>query len=200
MRILKLLWLALGAAALATTAVLAQATDSDTINLSGTQAQTCTLGAFSAGAATGALDSGDLTSPTAVSLTDTMSASTAIRAAGSITLNAAAMCNYGHFVSVRQTGGGLINSSDVAPAQGTFIRKQGYDAVVSWAGFTAVTASSSDVTTAPPTAASITSTNQAISGAASGTLSLTLSVAASTSPVVAGAYTDSVVIQIGADL
>jgi hypothetical protein len=198
MRILKLLCLALGAAALATTPVLAQATDSDTINLSGTQAQTCTLGAFSAGAATGALDTGDLTSPTAVSLTDTMSSITAIRAAGSNTLNAAAMCNYGHFVSVRQTGGGLINGSDVAPAQGTFIRKQGYVAIVSWASQTA-NAASEDVTTTPLVAA-VTSTDRAISGAASGTLSLTLSVAASTLPVVAGAYTDSVLVQIGADL
>ena len=195
MRILKLLCLATTAAALGTSPVLAQVTDSDTINLSGTQAQTCTLGAFSAGVPTGDFA---FTAPAAVSLTGTMSSSTAMRAAGSISLDAAAMCNYKHFVSVRQTSGGLIKALDVVPAQGTFVRQQGYDATVTWAGKT-VTASSSDVTSAP-TVAPITSTSSEIAGAASGTLSLTLSVAASTSPVVAGAYTDSVVVQIGAGL
>jgi len=198
MRILRLLCLATASVGIATTPALAQVTDSDTVNLSGTQAQTCTLGAFSAGAVSGALNAGNFAGTT-LTLTGTMSSSTAMRAAGSITLNATAMCNYGHNVSVRQTGGGLINASDVTPTQGTFIRKQGYDAVVSWAAQT-VTASSADVTGAPPAVASITSTDQSISGAASGALSLTLSVAASTSPVVAGAYTDSVVVQIGADL
>lgn len=198
MRILRPLFLAAAATALFTTPALAQSTDSDTVNLSGTQAQTCTLGAFSAGVVSGALNAGNFAAGT-LTLTGTMSSSTAIRAAGSITLNATAMCNYGHNVSVRQTGGGLINASDVAPTQGTFIRKQGYDAVVSWAS-QSVTASSADVTAAPPLVAAITSLDQAISGAASGTLSLTLSVAASTSPVVAGVYTDSVVVQIGADL
>jgi hypothetical protein len=196
-RIFNLLCLATALAGVGTTAH-AQATASDTVNLSGTQAQTCTLGAFSAGGATGALTAGDFSAGT-LTLSGTMSSSTAIRAAGSITLNATAMCNYGHNVSVRQTGGGLINASDVAPTQGTFVRKQGYDAVVTWASET-ISASSSDVTTAPAAPAAVTSVDQSISGAASGTLSLTLSVAESASPVVAGAYTDSVVVQIGADL
>lgn len=198
MRIFRLLCFATALAGIGAAPAFAQATDSDTVNLSGTQAQTCTLGAFSAGAVSGALNAGNFSAGT-LNLTGTMSASTAIRAAGSITLNATAMCNYGHNVSVRQTGGGLINASDVAPTQGTFIRKQGYEAVVSWASLT-ITASSADVTAAPPAPAAVTSTDQSISGAASGTLSLTLSVAASASPVVAGAYTDSVVVQIGADL
>lgn len=198
MDIFRLLCFATALAGIGAAPALAQATDTDTVNLSGTQAQTCTLGAFSAGAVSGALNAGNFSAGT-LTLTGTMSASTAIRAAGSITLNATAMCNYGHNVSVRQTGGGLINASDVAPTQGTFIRKQGYDAVVSWAAQT-ISASSADVTGAPPAAAAVTSTDQSISGAASGTLSLTLSVAASASPVVAGVYTDSVVVQIGADL
>lgn len=198
MHIFRLLCFATALAGIGAAPALAQATDTDTVNLSGTQAQTCTLGAFSAGAVSGALNAGNFSAGT-LTLTGTMSASTAIRAAGSITLNATAMCNYGHNVSVRQTGGGLINASDVAPTQGTFIRKQGYDAVVSWAAQT-ISASSADVTGAPPAAAAVTSTDQSISGAASGTLSLTLSVAASASPVVAGVYSDSVVVQIGADL
>lgn len=198
MHTLKLFCLATAFAGLATTPVFAQATDSDALNLSGTQAQTCTLGAFSASAATGALVVGDYGAGT-LSLTGTMSPSTAIRAAGSITLNAAAMCNYAHSVSVRQSGGGLINASDLAPAQGTFIRKQGYDAVVSWAAET-ITASSPDVTAEPSPPAAVTSTNQSINGAASGTLGLTLSVVDSASPVLSGTYTDSVVVQIGADL
>lgn len=198
MRILKLICLATAFAGIAAAPALAQATDTDTVSLSGTQAQTCTLGAFSAGAATGALVVGDFGAGT-LTLTGTMSSSTAIRAAGSITLNATAMCNYGHNVSVRQTGGGLINASDFAPTQGTFVRKQGYAAAVTWATET-ITASSSDVTTAPAAPAAVTSLDKSISGAAAGTLSLTLSVAASASPVVAGAYSDSVVVQIGADL
>jgi len=189
--------LATASVGISTTPALAQATDSDTVTLSGTQAQTCTLGTFSAGVVSGALAGGDFAGST-LTLTGAMSSSTAIRSAGSITLNATAMCNYGHFVSVRQTSGGLINASDVVPTQGTFVRQQGYDAVVSWAS-QSVTASSADVTTAP-VVAPITSANQSIGGAASGTLSLTLSVVASTSPVAAAAYTDSVVVQIGADL
>ena len=198
MHTLKLFFLATTFAGLASTPVFAQATDSDALNLSGTQAQTCTLGAFSASAATGALVVGDFGAG-ALSLTGTMNPSTAVRAAGSITLNAAAMCNYSHNVSVRQSGGGLINASDLAPTQGTFIRKQGYDAIVSWAA-EIITASSPDVTDEPSTPAAVTSLNQSINGAASGTLSLTLSVTGSASPILSGTYTDSVVVQIGADL
>lgn len=194
--------LGVAAAALLATPAFAQDTANQTINLNGTQANSCTLVQLGAAVPTGSISGTVLTGTVA------FNSATAVLPAGTFAATFTGMCNYVHNVSVRSTNGGMVNASAGAnaPVAGTFATKLGYQLNLAWAGQTltntTVTFANSTAATppVPGTDGSRTLTN-AINGAASGSLVVTIGLTGSAgNPVVAGAYSDAVAVRLGAVL
>jgi len=187
------------AAALLASPALAAPSAEQTVTINGTAPTVCTLGAPTSANLVGNLN---VTGST-VTVTGLFDAADATMDAGSVTLRFAGMCNYPHNVSLKSANGYLYNTtSNVAPLSGTFFRRIGYNAAYAWANVFRPTAIPAvDSTLAGQSGVAVTSADAAVSGANLGTLNVTLRFDGSgTTPVVAGNYTDSLTVQIGADL
>lgn len=191
---------ALAAAAIATP-VMAAPTAQQAITINGTAPNVCTL---AAPAVNGAI-SGNLTvSGSNVTVTGLFDTADATMDAGTVGLRFAGMCNYAHNVSLKSANGYLYNTTGSnAPLGGAFVRRVGYTAGFSWAGATVATAipDATSTSSAGVQGTAVVSANTAVAGANAGNLDVTLSFASSgTTPVVAGNYSDTLTVQIGADL
>jgi hypothetical protein len=173
------------------------------VTMSGTVAPTCTLGAPTASAQTNATTTpGAATSTVALTLADS---TTAALNAGGFTLTYAGMCNYAHNVGIKAANGGLLNASAVANApvanSGTFVQRIGYTATAAWAGQSAaVPGATTSTSVATGVAAATVAQNTAVAGSNAGDLVLTVAIAADSNPVVAGAYSETLTLKIGATL
>lgn len=196
------------AAALATigfnTSAFAAADATATVTMGGAVVPTCTLGAPVQSAETNATTTpGALTSSVALTLAN---ASTAALNAGGFTLTYAGMCNYAHSVGIKATNGGLLQATPVTPVGGTFVQRIGYTASIGWAGANVAVPGGAMTSTAAATGlvAAQTANNAAVAGFNKGDLVLTVAVGsganASTDPVVAGTYSETLTLQIGATL
>lgn len=196
---MKKILLGATAAALLASPVLAAPSAEQTVTINGTAPTVCTLAAPTQTNLLGNLTVAGST----VTVTGLFDAADATMDAGSVTLNFAGMCNYAHNVSLKSANGYLYNTtSNVAPLAGTFFRRIGYNAAFNWAGVhRAAAIPAVDSTLAGQAGVAVTSTDAAVSGANIGNLQVSLKFAGSgTTPVVAGNYTDSLTVQIGADL
>lgn len=104
--------------------------------------------------------------------------------AADISLSLPVICNAGHSVVVRATRGGLTREGAAAPSAPGFRNQVPYDLAVSWAG-----ATSSQTSASPGVVIDQ-------SGAAAGTLQLDISIPEGGAPLVAGTYSDQVVIEL----
>ncbi|KQY75383.1 hypothetical protein [Brevundimonas sp. Root1423] len=94
------------------------------------------------------------------------------------------VCNAGHAVIVRTSRGGLVREGAVAPLAPGFRNQVPYDMAVSWDGSASTQSStSSGVTINRP-------------GPAAGSVQLNITIPAGGDPLVAGAYSDQVVIEL----
>ncbi|MDZ4109308.1 MAG: hypothetical protein U1E18_06870, partial [Brevundimonas sp.] len=94
------------------------------------------------------------------------------------------ICNAGHSVVVRTTRGGLTRDGAAAPAAPGFRNQVPYQLAVDWAGATSnQTSASPGVVIDQP-------------GAAAGDLQLNITIPEGGAPLVAGAYSDQVVIEL----
>lgn len=104
--------------------------------------------------------------------------------AADISLALPVICNAGHSVVVRATRGGLTREGAAAPSAPGFRNQVPYDLAVSWAGATSSqTSASPGVVIDQP-------------GAAAGTLQLDITIPEGGAPLVAGTYSDQVVIEL----
>lgn len=104
--------------------------------------------------------------------------------AADISLAVPVICNAGHSVVVRATRGGLAREGAAAPVAPGFRNQVPYDMAVNWAGATSSQNSASPgVVIDQP-------------GAAAGTLQLNITIPEGGTPLVAGAYSDQVVIEL----
>lgn len=183
------------------TSAMAAASASATVAMSGPVDPTCTLGTPVASATTGAVATPGA-SNTGVALT-LANASTAALEASGFTLTYAGMCNYAHSVGIKATNGGLLNASAVAnaPIAGTFVQRVGYTASAAWGGVTAaVPGATTSTSAATGVAAAMIAQQSAVAGSNLGDLVLTVAIAADANPVVAGTYSETLTLKIGATI
>ncbi len=122
-----------------------------------------------------------------VTITQMVDPNTAVPVASSINLALPIICNAAHNVTVSTTNGGLARAG-VAPGAGPvggFRQFLPYQVTATWAGQT------QNATSQAGTTVSINS-----SDGAAGQLSLTIAVPGGGDPMVAGAYSDQVVVQL----
>jgi hypothetical protein len=183
------------------TSAMADASASAAVTFSGTNAETCTLGTPVPSAQTNAVATPGA-STTTVAMTLTNSTSAALNAGG-FTLTYAGMCDYAHSVGIKATNGGLLNASAVANApvagSGAFIQRIGYTSSVAWAGATTTgPAPANDTAVATGDTPSTVAIQTAVLGSNRGPLVLTVGIAADATPVVAGLYSETLTLKIGA--
>ncbi|MBV9541047.1 MAG: hypothetical protein JO167_07245 [Alphaproteobacteria bacterium] len=204
----KLRLLGAAAAALMCAApAMAADTATNNIGISGTSPNTCTLNSGAQTAATNAAFTPGSGSST-LAITALASAADASLQATSATLTFVGMCNYKHNVGLKSANSGLQNantSNDPVAGSGSFIKKVGYTASYTWAGHSSsgsenLTFTNNVGTGASAAASTTTGATFAVAGANQGNLVLQLDVAASATPVVAGTYSDTLTVQIGAAL
>lgn len=195
------LMIAAAAAALLASPALAAPSAEQVITINGVAPNVCTLAAPTVnGAITGNL----AVNGSNVTVTGLFDTADATMDAGSVGLRFAGMCNYAHNVSLRSSNGYLYNTTTTtAPLGGAFVRRVGYQANFSWAGQSVSNAipDATSTASAGTQGSAVVSPNTAIAGANAGNLDVTLNFASSGStPVVAGNYSDTLTVQIGADL
>ena len=201
---LKLTAVAVGLATLLGGQAFALPSANATVTMGGKVENTCTLGALTpVGATNASLATGATATNATVNITTLASATTALYQTGTvITLGMSGMCNYVHNVSLQTTKGGLkptpaqlLANSEVAASQ-PFLKHVNYNAIVTWGGPVPTVLSTSNVAG--------DKTSAAISGAFTGAGSLILSLVSpagfATTPMIAGTYTDTLKLQIGAAL
>lgn len=195
---MKKILIAAAAAALLSTPALADSSANQVITISGSAPNVCTLGNPAQQAVTGNI----AVSGSNVTITGLFNTNDATLAAGSVTLRFAGMCNYAHNIQLRSANGYLYNTTgSLPPLGGEFVRRVGYAADYSWAGQTRTGAISDQTSTTTAGSAGgnpQTSTALAIGGANAGDLDVKLNFAANTNPVVAGNYSDTLTVRIGA--
>lgn len=111
--------------------------------------------------------------------------STATARASSIQLAVPVVCNTSHLITVRSYNGALIRQgAGGANSAGGFSESQGYDVGLQWQDLTAQLSPSN------------TNTSIAYGQPAKGDLTIDIAVPRGTQPLVAGTYTDAVVVEI----
>ena len=172
-------------------------------SLAGTVSPTCTISPMTQFSADGANLGGGATSTAAtVNLTGLANATTAMYEPGvAITLNFTGMCNYVHNVGVQTTTGNLkaVTAANAQVASSLdFIKTLDYAATINWGN--KVGSLSADGT------AMKKSPNRVVTGSYSGTGSLVISItdpsaaAIATQPLIAGTWSDTLTLKIGAAL
>lgn len=96
-----------------------------------------------------------------------------------------AVCNQAHTLNLSSLNGGLLGDGD-APAGGAFRSLVPYSVTVSWAGGVQVLQTSDETLSVP------------FSDAATGVVTVTIQIPPGGAPLVAGAYTDEIVLELGA--
>lgn len=180
---------------------------SNAISISGSSPNTCTLDSGTQGAVTNSAYTPGAGAST-LAITNLASATDASLQATSAVVTYVGMCNYAHNVGLKSLNSGLQNNTaanDPLASSGSFIKKVGYTASYTWAGHSSgageTLSFSNDVGTgASAAAAATTGTTFAVAGANSGNLVLTFGITGSATPVVAGTYSDTLTVQIGAAL
>lgn len=159
---------------------------SDTITINGSVADTCTLSidgsAVSSSNATFAGSTIDITS-----LAD---ATTAVMTPASMSLSFDGMCNYAHSIGLESANGGLDYTGSVSVVGGTFDDLVEYTVSASWDGGVSLESEN-------------TVANQSVAGAFREddvTLAFIFDNDGGSDPLLSGAYTDSLTIQLGAAL
>ena len=186
------------AASLAIQPVLASpgggGTASNGMGISGSAANTCTLGAPTLGSTSDATLSSATPSSGVVTISNFVDPSNAAYVDGiSITLNFDAMCNYASKFQSETQSGAMLNSVPVVAGSGAFVSALNYSALLQWAGQTSVL--NTDGT------ANKKGTLKSVNGANKGTASLSITLTAPANrPLLAGSFTDQFTIQIGAAL
>jgi len=181
-----------GVAALSLLAVVpafAAASASSNITINGSVADTCTL---TMGASSAATNSTFATNT--ISITNLADATTAQSVTASQTLNFAGMCNYAHSISLESANGGLTHDGSVTVVGGTFDDLVEYDVSSNWASAGAALDAEGGATVKDV---------QSVSGAnaeSAAELSFNIDNNGGTDPLLAGNYTDTVTIQLGAAL
>lgn len=175
-----------------------------TVTMGGPVEPTCTLDPLTqVGATNAALAPGATSSTATVNITTLASASTALYQTGTvINLGMSGMCNYAHSVSLQTTRGGLkptpaqIAANPMIAGSLPFITHINYNAIATWGGPIPMVLSTSDV--------ALDKTSAAIPGFFKGTGNLSLSLISpsgfATRPLIAGDWSDTVTVQIGAAL
>ncbi|WP_439478383.1 hypothetical protein [Brevundimonas sp.] len=197
---MKKLLLGAAAAALLAGPALAQ-TANQTVAVGGTQPSVCTMTLDSA-TGTGSMAASGLTS------TVTFNSANAVIAAGQLTASWTGMCNYNHAFGLRSANGGMVNASAVSNAprsgSGTFVTRLGYTANASWStldlslGNELTFPDSNLAAPVPVVDTARTFQSAPVGGASRGPLEVILNIPAGTLPVVAGVYSDSMIVQLGA--
>ena len=202
----KLLMMAAAAAVILPMSAQAADSATGTVNLSANANNTCAIRGISAGAGTTlsslpfADTAGAASATVALSLgDDAMNQTTALTSSTIKNLTLSAFCNYAtHNVSLRSANGGLTNAATTSTV-GTFNRRIEYTAnITGWdtSAVASLTANgvvtdataSQDTATSPVTAATnVTNANLAITTTAN-----------ATAPLLAGSYTDTLTIRLGA--
>jgi len=191
----------------ATAPAFAAASASNGVAISGTSTPTCTLNSGVQSAATNATYTPGAGAST-LAVTTLASATDATLQTTSATVTFVGMCNYAHNVGLMSANSGLQNAStsnDPLATSGSFIKKIGYTASYQWAGHSSTGSETltftNDVGTGSSAAATVTKgATFAVSGANRGNLVLQFDIAGLATPVVAGTYTDTLTVQIGASL
>ena len=166
------------------------------VAISGSAVNTCTLSAPTVFSTSGAaLSSSTLTSGT-IAISDFVDTSDATYIDGvSIILTFDAMCNYpSHFNSQTLTGG-LKSTTPVVAGSGPFVTTLNYSAGLTWGGQTSNLGTNGS--------ALRKGVQRNVAGSFKGTAQLNITLSNPTvgsTPVVAGAFTDQLTIQIGAAL
>jgi hypothetical protein len=111
----------------------------------------------------------------------------------SIQLSIRGVCNHAHRISIMTTKGALVSSSQATSTGGAFLNQVGYNAMVTWGN------QSIELTT-DGTQGKISSSNP-IGGANIGVITVAISIDERNNsfdiPVLAGTYTDTLVLHIG---
>ena len=102
-----------------------------------------------------------------------------------IVLSLPAACNQAHTLNLSSLNGGLMNANGPAAGSAAFRALLPYTVQVNWAGQTQVLTSSEGAVTQP------------VSDAATGPVSVTIQIPAGGSPMVAGSYSDQLVLELG---
>lgn len=204
----KLIIVATAVAALAGSSAFADASQSTDVTFSGSVDKTCVLTAptvtLSKNASSTALNGASGIST--IAITNLADASTAALNAASFTLTYAdSYCNYNHQVGIKAKNGGMIDSgtaNDPVADSGNFVRRIGYTSNVAWGGGTDLTgpAPTTVYDTDAGDASKTTKLEKNVAGANRGNLVLTVSIAADANPVVAGSYSETLTLKIGATL
>lgn len=168
--------------------------DQEVLTMEGSVADTCSLGTPSVSASSNA----NLAS-SVVTFSALADETTAVFTGGGSTIQLSfdGMCNYAHDVSIQSTNGWLINADNtqIAPGSGNFNETVGYTPTVQWhtelASFNATAGTAGQ------------KTSKSIPGAFAGTVGLQINlvgVSDPSAPMLAGTYTDDLVLQLGAAL
>lgn len=102
-----------------------------------------------------------------------------------IVLSLPAACNQAHTLNVSSLNGGLMNANGSTAGSAAFRALLPYTVQVNWAGQTQTLTSGAGAVAQP------------ISDAATGPLSVTIQIPAGGSPMVAGSYSDQLVLELG---
>ena len=188
----------------ATTAM--SAADDDTkITITGTAENVCRIGGVlasdpTAGAVTNITSTTLGNNASTLTITDFVVDATAILNDAASTLTYAdSYCNYAHNISMSAANGGLDHDGVVSVTGGTFTQHVNYTAIATM-GAQSNTLTLAESTTAVHGAA-VVSTATAVAGANRADLTVAIDIDQSpTDPVLAGVYTDTLCIQIGAAL
>ncbi len=203
----KLILAASAIAAMIGSNVLADASQSTSVTIGGSVTPTCIMTTPTFAAATNA-SSVLLVGPagtSAVTIPNLADSATAALNSSDFKLTYSdSYCNYAHTVGIKATNGGLVDSgtgNDPVAGSGDFVRRIGYNSIVSWAGQdidgpNPATSVSTDLGDATKTSA----INTSIAGANRGALVLHVVVPSNPNPVIAGSYTETLTLKIGATL
>jgi hypothetical protein len=183
-------------AALAIGEAQAQPSATNGTAMTGTAPNTCTMAAPTLMASGNASLSGATQTSATVSIFNFVNTANATYKPGiAIALNFVSMCNYASNFQIETQGGAMKNTAVSAVAgSGPFITSLNYTALMLWGGQLSVLSTDGNA----GTMGSQASLSGAFQGSA--TISISLTNPLSASPLVAGAFTDHLTVQIGAAL
>lgn len=182
-----LLSLTLAAAPAAAMAAPLDGTDSARLDISGASPSACVISAPAAEAgANAAFQSLEATSAR-VRIVDLVDPMTAQPRAASINLAFPVICNAAHRVTVRTPGGAMVRGGAPAPQAPGFRDRLPYEVSASWAG-------QSD----QGSSTTLTPVDINLPNGAAGTLSVAVNIPAGGEPLIAGAYSDSLIVELQA--
>ncbi|MFC6199507.1 hypothetical protein [Ponticaulis profundi] len=199
---MKRVLLAAVAASFLAAPAIAASSDSTTITLDGSVADTCLIGT----AATSSLTNVTPTTETDLDITALADAGTALiqDAAATVTF-ANSYCNYAHSFGFQAANGALAYDSSVTvtPSSGTFLQQVGYTATLDWSELASpLSISSTNDTSASASGSAVNDTTTA-TGAFRGDLVFTVDLDETTSasiPLLSGGYSETFTLSLGATL